>query len=470
MKPAFQSVLDLGLRDVGVSNQPRRLAARLGRFTPAIVALALVLAVIPCAVLRRTGAGDGAVLLFAAAWTATVLGMALRFTAGSPLAVIRVTADGRNQMRWLAHVPAVLLALLAALTGQLLLLPAAAVSVFLAVMVWRGSGRIPGLLRSVRERLEPGEAVLGDGLGTAMGVRRREALRLLVATNRRMLLASGSGVEEVPYESIRRFAIEWNALGRLGALTLEAGGIPVITAMNPPNLLSIAQALRAHGVEAADAELIAVAERGWEEALQRGRSGPSRRSLLRIAAAVLALLALAVTAAAAAGVDLRALRGAEKLPADGRSNLGGGAASLRYTPAPGLRELLTDEDFDAGPHDGARWELRSAPSAGYNAITLSHYIFDDPVLDSASAVRAFVAGKDAEHATLAGAPVTHTTRVVGGRTGYVWEHSTTNGSWYFTAWFPQPVHTVRLECIARSRQVEFERLCGEAVWTLRFTP
>lgn len=468
MKPAFQSILDLGLRDVGVSNQPRRLAARLGRFMPAIVVLAVVFAAVPCVVLRGTGAGNSTVALFAVVWTAIVLAIAHRFVTGSPLAVIRVTADGRNQMRGLALAPAVLLALLAALTGQPLLLLAAALGLLMAVLVWRGSGRIPGLVRSVREHLEPGEAVLGDGLGTAVGARRPEALRLLAATDRRLLLASRAGVEEVPYERVRRFAIEWKAMGRLGALTLEADEVPVITAMNPPNLVSIAQALRTHGVEAVDAEALAAAERGWEAALERGRSRASRTSLVRIAAVVLGVLVLAVTAASAAGVDL--LKGAEELPADGRSNLNGSAASLRYTPAPGLRELITDEDFDAGPHDGARWELRSARSAGYNAMTLSHYVFDDPPLDSPAAVRAFVAGKDAEHAKLAGAPVAHTTRVVGGRTGYVWKHYTTNGSWSFTAWFPQPVHTVRLECIARSRQPQFERLCGEAVRSLAFAP
>ena len=468
MKPAFQTVLDLGLRDVGVRNQPRRIAARLGRFMPAIVVLAVLFAVVPCAVLRRTGAGDAAVALFALAWTAIVLAIALRFVTGTPLAVVRVTADGRNQMRGLALAPAVLLALLAALMAQPLLLVAAALGLLTTVLVWRGSGRVPGLVRSVRELLEPGEAVLGDGLGTAVGARRPEALRLLAATDRRLLLASRDGVEEVAYERIRGFAIEWKAMGRLGALTLAAEGVPLVTAMNPPNLLSIAQALRAHGVEAADAEALADAERGWEAALERGRSRPSRRSLVRIAAVVLGVVVLALTAASAAGVDL--LRRAEQLPADGRSNLGGGSASLRYTPAPGLRELVTDEDFDAGPHDGARWELRSAPSAGHNAMTLSHYVFDDPPLDGPAAVRAFVAGKDAEHAKLAGAPVSHTTRVVGGRTGYVWKHYTTNGTWYFTAWFPQPVHTVRLECIARSRQPQFERLCGEAVRSLAFVP
>ena len=468
MKPAFQSVLDLGLRDVGVANQPRRIAARLGRFMPAIVVLAVLFAVVPCAVLRRTGAGDATVALFAFAWTAIVLATALRFVTGTPLAVVRVNADGRNQMRGLALAPTFLLALLAALMAQPLLLAAAALGLLMAVLVWRGSGRIPGLVRSVRERLEPGEAVLGDGLGTAAGTRRPAALRLVAATDRRLLLASRTGVEEVAYERVRGFAIEWKAMGRLGALTLEAEGVPVVTAMNPPNLLSIARALRANGVEPADAEALAAAERGWEEALERGRTRPSRSSLVRVLGVVLGVLVLAVTAASAAGVDL--LGRAEQLPADGRSNLNGGAASLRYTPAPGLRELMTDEDFDAGPHDGARWELRSARSAGYNAITLSHYVFDDPPLDGPAAVRAFVAGKDAEHAELAGAAVPHTTRVVGGRTGYVWKHHTANGTWYFTAWFPQPVHTVRLECIARSRQPQFERLCGEAVRSLAFAP
>ena len=108
MKPAFQSVLDLGLRDVGVSNQPRRIAARLGRFMPAIVVLAVLFAVVPCAVLRRTGAGDATVALFAFAWAAIVLAIAHRFVTGTPLAVVRVTADGRNQMRGLALAPAVL--------------------------------------------------------------------------------------------------------------------------------------------------------------------------------------------------------------------------------------------------------------------------------------------------------------------------------------------------------------------------
>ena len=54
--------------------------------------------------------------------------------------------------------------------------------------------------------------------------------------------------------------------------------------------------------------------------------------------------------------------------------------------------------------------------------------------------------------------MTHTERVVDGRTGYVWEHRLRNGAWYSTTWFPQPVHTVRLECVGRRQTDRFKRL------------
>ncbi len=123
---------------------------------------------------------------------------------------------------------------------------------------------------------------------------------------------------------------------------------------------------------------------------------------------------------------------AEKLPVDGRSDLTGGAASLAYTPGPGLRELRTDEHWDAAPDDGARWELRSPFTKGYNVVTLSHYVF---ALDDRAAVAAFVAGKDREQSGIAGFRVSHHERVVDGRTGYVWEYRSHRGYWQFAAWF-----------------------------------
>jgi hypothetical protein len=81
-------------------------------------------------------------------------------------------------------------------------------------------------------------------------------------------------------------------------------------------------------------------------------------------------------------------------------------------------------------------------------------------------VAGFVARKDAAHARLAGRPVGHTTRVVDGHRGYVWEHGSPSGYWYFSAWFPAPVHSVRVECIARHEAARFKRLCGEAMRSL----
>ncbi len=121
----------------------------------------------------------------------------------------------------------------------------------------------------------------------------------------------------------------------------------------------------------------------------------------------------------------------------------------------------------AGPNDGARWELRTPFTEGYNALTLAHYIFE-PRLDDAAAIADFVARKDRDHSRLAGRRVTHTVRVVDGRKGYVWDHRIRGGFWYFTAWFPQPVHSVRLECTSRSQVGRFKRLCAEAIRSLKF--
>ena len=180
-----------------------------------------------------------------------------------------------------------------------------------------------------------------------------------------------------------------------------------------------------------------------------------------------------VVAAGVAGFELTSLRlgvdeaTAKQVPVDGRSNLTGNTASLTYTPAPGLHEFVTDEHWDAGPNDGARWELRSPFAKGFNVVSLAHYIFE-PRLDNPAAVREFLADKDREHTRGAGFRVTHTERVVDGRRGYVWNYGRPGRYWYYGVWFPQPVHSVRVECVARSQPRRFKRLCAEAVRSLKF--
>ncbi len=223
--------------------------------------------------------------------------------------------------------------------------------------------------------------------------------------------------------------------------------------------LSAGSALR----RATGARADAIAEQG---------PGPARGLvLIRISGVMLAVLVTLVAVTAAAGVELSSLGAdeptVERLPADGRSNLSGRAASLTYTRVPDLREVTVDEHWDAGPHDGARWELRSSLAAG-NVLSLAHYIFTEPRLDDEAAVADFVAEKDDEHADSAGHPVKHTERVVDGRSGYVWTHIGRDGYWLYAAWFPHPVHSVRFECVAKRQLPRFKRLCAEAMTSLKF--
>ena len=471
--PAFHVVIDLGLRDVGVVNRPRRLAAHLGKGFVPIVAAAVLFAVAAC-LLIRSGASPLLVML---AWPAIALGPALRMLGRSPVVVMKITADGHNAASWLAFAPVLLVLAAALVRWTPLVIPMAVVAVLAAWIHWRARGRVPEALRTLQAALAVGEPVLGDGLGQAPDARPgHDALRVLAATDRRMLVAGRTGVVlDVPYASISSFGFVWKLRGRIGTHTLTTGGATCsIGAIAPANLLPIAQALRAHGVVADDPAVIDEAQRGWEEALRRGTNSARRgRRLARIAAVLVTGLAGLVVAASATGFELPSLPlvlqevTAQKLPADGRSDLTGGAASLTYTPGPGLRELRTDEHWDAAPDDGARWELRSPFTRGYNAVTLSHYVFV-PRLGDAAAVAAFVAGKDREQSGIAGFRVGHRERVVDGRTGYVWEYRSHRGYWQYAAWFPQPVHSVRLECIAKTQVARFRRLCAEAMGSLRF--
>ena len=62
---------------------------------------------------------------------------------------------------------------------------------------------------------------------------------------------------------------------------------------------------------------------------------------------------------------------------------------------------------------------------------------------------------------MAGHRVKHTKRVVDGRTGYVWTHGNRFGYWHYAVWFPHPVHTIRVECIAKREAERFQRLCAD---------
>lgn len=170
-KPAFQSVVDPGLRDVGVENDPRRLAAHFGKMSVPLFALVVLFVFAVCAVVRRTGADSWIVVAFAVAWTAGVFARGLRMGKGSPVVVVKVTAEGANEATWLLIAPFLLLPVAAAVVGDTLLIPLVILSVIMAVLVWRARGGVPEVLRKLRPLLAADESVLGDGIGVARGAR-----------------------------------------------------------------------------------------------------------------------------------------------------------------------------------------------------------------------------------------------------------------------------------------------------------
>jgi hypothetical protein len=285
-KPAFQAVIDLGLRDVGVANAPRRQAAAFGKMSIRIFPLFVLAAVGSCAIIRATGAGRWIVMPLALVSVAGIVLLAMRMARRSPVVAVKITAEGANQATRLLMAHLALLVLAAVLGGTPLLIPLLLLTLVLAPLVWRGRERVPEVLRELRPLLAADESVMGDGIGRADGARGwKDSFRLVVATDRRLLVVASPRstgpfvVVDAPYDRVSRFGIEWKYAGRIGTLSLTlagAGGAPpeahAITSVAPANLLSIALALTSHGVHADDPTVVADAEREWEDA--RGRRGP----------------------------------------------------------------------------------------------------------------------------------------------------------------------------------------------------
>ena len=190
-KPIFQSVVDLGLRELGVHNEPRRLAALFGKAFAVLFVLTTCVVAAVCVLITRADvdATVGVAIIFA--WMAVMIALGLRAMMRLPLLVVRVDADGRNQATWLLLVPCVLIIPGALVAGRPLVIPALVLSAVTAVVLLRGRGHVPGALRALRTQLGPDEAVLGDGVGVVRGTRNRHnAFRLIVATDRRLLVVA----------------------------------------------------------------------------------------------------------------------------------------------------------------------------------------------------------------------------------------------------------------------------------------
>ena len=284
-KPAFHTVADLGLRDVGIRNEPRRLAAQFGKTYTAAVALTVFSLFAICVIFGVVGKSAWLAVAFMLALTTGVLALALHGVRRSPMVVMKVTAEGSNRVIWLVIAACLLVALSAVLVGGLLVIPIVVLMAIMALLVWRGRDRVPEALRKLRSLLAAEELALGDGLGLSPGARRwRNGFRLVVATDRRVLVAGSPRAPQpfvlvdVPYARVTRFGINWTQLGRAGVLADRvrrrrcASSRLTASPSRPANLLSIARALRSHGVQADDPATLDEAERVWEETLRRGES------------------------------------------------------------------------------------------------------------------------------------------------------------------------------------------------------
>jgi hypothetical protein len=625
IKPAFQALVDLGLRDVGIRNDRRRLALTLGTTSIQLFVLACISAFVLCTVAAGSDTGAAIFAIFVPAWLVLTVLCVLWMANRLPLLVVKVDAEGTNQATWLMVALSVLVAVATLATAQLVAIPMVVLMLASTAIVWRARGRVPDVLRRLRAVLAEDETVLGDGAGVTRWTGNwRDSFRLVVATDRRLLVTGSTRstapfpLVDVPYDRVMRFGIEWKHWGRVGTLSLTVagtdGGAPsehVVSGIAPANLVSIASALRSHGVPPDDGAVVAEAELAWEDARrpsERGRPldeaamntpefdrgmwlllalsalvfyvnplgvgiGDTRNGnlallavplvcgicgyvarnraaftylaplnllsapafffwdadyviglmvsltlvgavglwagsalaamtygrasaaaapaaaprpvrgtlrytlggvgLVRLSAMMLGALLALVLATAAAGFELTSVRLAideltgKQLPVDGRSDLTGGAAYFRYTPDGDLREFNTDSQPDPESNHGSRWELRSKFTQGHNVVSLAYYRFDPP-LRGRAAVADFLDRKDREHSALAGFAVTHTTHVFGGRKAYIWNHESDRGYWYYAAWFPRSHDRVRVECVARRQKAKFQRLCKEALDSLRF--
>ena len=204
------------------------------------------------------------------------------------------------------------------------------------------------------------------------------------------------------------------------------------------------------------------------------RDALSGRGLIRISGMLLAAMVALVATAGAAGFELPTLRlavdeaTAKRLPVDGRSNLTGGPPRSPTRPARTCTSWSRTSLPLAGPNDGARWELRSSFTKGYN-------VGDARALHRRAAARrrrrlSRLPGREGSRPLPArrfprdphGA---RRRRAQGLRLGPRQPRAATGTS---RPGSRSRCTRVRVECVARRQTARFKRLCAEAIDSLEF--
>jgi len=167
--------------------------------------------------------------------------------------------------------------------------------------------------------------------------------------------------------------------------------------------------------------------------------------------------------------DRASLKGTELGP-DGRSNLPGGSASLKYTSGLDDFETVFDANAGGGPHDAAAWSVRHwTQEDGRPAlIELRHLIFV-PRVDSQGERETILGSENADNSAKAGRHLRPRQTRIGGRRASTWSFNTTDGRWVFEAIFLAKTHSYVVSCSAPNDDARvFKRHCLDAVNSIKF--
>lgn len=152
--------------------------------------------------------------------------------------------------------------------------------------------------------------------------------------------------------------------------------------------------------------------------------------------------------------------------ADGKSNLPGRYASLKYAVLSNESEWATKQSVD-NPYDGSVWGVSRATADGASYIMLSHYTFIPPLTTEAERETFADSVVDTLGAKPGTTPVRSTIEV-DGRDGYEYRFVKATGSEAIVTYFLGDKHSYRYDCDAAAGDDEFLRTCDRAQRTLSF--
>lgn len=152
--------------------------------------------------------------------------------------------------------------------------------------------------------------------------------------------------------------------------------------------------------------------------------------------------------------------------ADGRSQLPGGRATLKYEPLPGQREKVNVGYSSNGKPawTGTMWALVTPNERSF--ITLFEMKFD-PILgpDMLSGALPFF---NSNVASEVGRPVAYRTEEMDGREAWVWRVRHADGTRELFAWVVDRQYGHRLQCQAAVSEPDVWRQCRDALQNVRF--